>query len=463
MKLKLTLSFDVIITVPGANINEIFVGIDEGLKEVGPEIAAAVLEEVQEETVTRIQKGEWTGKELGHKTPEGKTCPGGGWEKAGLRPRTMKGALGHRAAFSLQQMKCGRCGKHVRVLLPILDVEKWQRHTGELEKAVSTEVCKQSYRWGIETLEQTGGVPVPRSSAHRWVIQGDLGGLMSDPQGGEEAVGMMIDGTGLKRQGKDWKRQVAHTGKKNEEIRVVVGVTKGGDLIPFGTWTDLGWDEIAEEVRKKVGEEWQADYVLADGEKGLLESFEEFGKESGRCEWHLVRNLGHTLWQEEIPKEKRSVYQEELQNLIGIELPEEDFEHIDEETKAEIKEKLKRNEEAYKNLVETFEKKGLKKPAAYLRRAMGKIFTNIKIWLSLGYISPTTISILERLMRVINRRMKSIGARWSNEGAGKIAGLLLKRIYQRKEWDRYWREKLDLQGRFRMNLTSVQVEPVCVT
>ena len=39
MKLKLTLSFDVIITIPGANINEIFVGTDEGLKEVGPEDA----------------------------------------------------------------------------------------------------------------------------------------------------------------------------------------------------------------------------------------------------------------------------------------------------------------------------------------------------------------------------------------------------------------------------------------
>ena len=66
-------------------------------------------------------------------------------------------------------------------------------------------------------------------------------------------------------------------------------------------------------------------------------------------------------------------------------------------------------------------------------------------------------------MRVINRRMKSIGARWSSEGASKAAGLLLKRIYQRKEWDRYWKEKLDLRGRFEMKLTSVQVEPVCVT
>lgn len=45
-----------------------------------------------------------------------------------------------------------------------------------------------------------------------------------------------------------------------------------------------------------------------------------------------------------------------MQNLIEIELPEEDYESIDEETKAEIAEKLKRNEEAYKNLVEAFEK-----------------------------------------------------------------------------------------------------------
>lgn len=80
MKLKLTLSFDIIITLPGANINEIFVGIDGGLKEVGPEIAGEVLEEIQEETVTRIQNGEWTGEALCHETPEGKTCPGGGWE-----------------------------------------------------------------------------------------------------------------------------------------------------------------------------------------------------------------------------------------------------------------------------------------------------------------------------------------------------------------------------------------------
>lgn len=282
---------------------------------MGPEIAGEVLEEIQEEAVTLLQTEEWTGESVKHETAEGKSCLGGDWQKAGLRLRTMKGALGHRAEFSLQQMKCGRCGKHVRVLLVLLDVEKWQRHTGELEKAVSTEICKQSYRWGADTLEQTGGVPVPKSSAHRWVIRGNLGGLVDEPHNEKEAARIMIDGTGLKRQGKEWKRQVAFTGRKNEEIRVVVGVTKAGDLIPFGTWMDLQWGEITEEVRKRVGEEWQADYVLADGEKGLLESFtvytdscEEFGKESGRCEWHLIRNLGYSLWQEEVSKEERSVY-----------------------------------------------------------------------------------------------------------------------------------------------------------
>ena len=52
-------------------------------------------------------------------------------------------------------------------------------------------------------------------------------------------------------------------------------------------------------------------------------------------------------------------YQEELQNLVGIELPEDDYESIDEETKAEIAEKLEKSEEVYKRLIETFEEKEL--------------------------------------------------------------------------------------------------------
>jgi hypothetical protein len=60
---------------------------------------------------------------------------------------------------------------------------------------------------------------------------------------------------------------------------------------------------------------------------------------------------------------------------------------------------------------------------------------------------PKVISILERVMREIGRRIKKIGASWKEKGLLAVAEVLLTRIYSPYAWQQYWIELLDIKNR----------------
>ena len=125
-----------------------------------------------------------------------------------------------------RRLRCVRCGKSVVALREFLGIRKHQSKTAELEQVVAEVVSEQSYRRTSRHLEMIGEIPVPKSTAHRWVMESNCDELKTD---GEVVDVLFADGTGYKR------RPDPSTGQNNRgEVRVALGVTSDGTVVSFG-------------------------------------------------------------------------------------------------------------------------------------------------------------------------------------------------------------------------------------
>jgi len=129
-------------------------------------------------------------------------------------------------------------------------------------------------------------------------------------------------------------------------------------------------------------------------------------------------------------KEKESQPEtDKIKQLIGIELPEGDFEILKEEDKELVRTKYENSKSEIKELIETFCQKGYNKGASYLEKLSDRMFTNIELWLKTGVIAPKTTSLLERVFREIGRRLKRIAWGWSDEAVTNISKMIMIRQY----------------------------------
>jgi len=72
-----------------------------------------------------------------------------------------------------RRLKCRNCGKSITPLRDFLGLECHQSKSLELEKLVTEIVSEQSYRRSSSHLSSIGNIPVPKSTAHHWVVQSD--------------------------------------------------------------------------------------------------------------------------------------------------------------------------------------------------------------------------------------------------------------------------------------------------
>jgi hypothetical protein len=121
-----------------------------------------------------------------------------------------------------------------------------------------------------------------------------------------------------------------------------------------------------------------------------------------RCLWHLVHQLKHFLWLDNLPLEQRAPYVKELIMIL----------HRSSHVK-EMKEK-------YRSFIRKLKANGFIQSCVHLRNAEPEIAT----FREHGIVGYTT-SPIERGMREINRRT-DIGVRWSVPG---VENLLLVKIY----------------------------------
>ena len=350
-----------------------------------------------------------------------------------------------------RRLKCTGCGKTVIPLRQFLDLELYQSKSSELEKLVTEVVSEQSYRRSSSHMELIGSIPVAKSTAHRWVAQSDCDKLDSS----DETLDLLFaDGTGYKRRPDD-DRDINNRG----ELRVALGVDKSGSIAPLGAFSGKSWKEIACAVNGRTDtDEPVADMLISDGERGLEQNLSVLCGDHQRCHWHLVRDLNYTMWQDTAGKLERKETQKELAAIIGIEIPEEDFEQVCDDDKDALEDAVAGAERDIRKLIGKLLDKGYQTAAEYLIRASKNMFGYARRWLKTGIVTPRVSSMIERMMRELARRLKRMAFGWSEDGAAKMARIIIKRFTSAGQWEKYWRERLRIQNNVMLVLRNIKAE-----
>jgi len=181
--------------------------------------------------------------------------------------------------------------------------------------------------------------------------------------------------------------------------------------------------------------------------------------ESQRCTWHGPRGRYHALWEDGLRKKDSQPHIDKLKHLVGIELPQEEYEILKQEDKDQVQRQYQSSKSEIDQLVSLFRSKGYYKGASYLENLSERIFTNIQIWLKTGVIAPKTTSLLERMFREIGRRLKRIAWGWSDSAVKKLSQMIILKQYRKEKWEQYWRQKLGIAGHFKIQIEMVEICP----
>jgi len=372
-------------------------------------------------------------------------CRGRKVRKRGYRshPRHLSTVFG-KLKFPIRVVECSRCGAFYSPLLSALQIGAYARKETNFEQEVIEAVIDTNYR----RLINGRSIDISVGGIHNLVVGSDVDRVYQTPVSLEQFSGIMADGTGLKQ----------YRGQKGE-LRAVIGVTTSGRVEPLGTFTNTDWSIIEQQIKERLkqNERHPLSFVY-DGEPGLDQFLADVAQ-SQRCTWHGPRGLYHALWQDGLKKKDSQPAIDQVKHLIGIELPEGDFEILKEEDKEPVKTRYQASKEQIQALIETFREKGYTHGASYLENISDRLFTHIEMWLQSGVIAPKTISLLERVFREIGRRLKRIAWGWSDKVATKLSKMILLKQYSRTQWEEYWKQKLDIKGYFQIEIASVNLSP----
>lgn len=368
-----------------------------------------------------------------------KCCPNGKLRHNGSYNRRIRTSSGE-FSLSIWRVQCSVCGKTFAPLKDFVQLGHYQTKTNELERTIVEAVAGNNYRRAVSNLYSNGKILLSHQTANRWVLATDCDEIkLSKDVIGTAPLQIMPDGTKFK--GKD-KNGKAHKG----DLKVVIGIRKNGEVFPLGTWAGSSWDEINKQWKDAEIKMPDGTILVSDGELGLSEAFAEYVSEQQRCHWHLPRDLYHMMYQDGARKKDTKPLQDALAGALAIELPAEDFKKVSEQEKDEIEEQMEKTEQVIDKLIYYLDAHGYEAASTYITRAKYGMFGYIRRWLKWGLISPRASSMVERVMRELARRIKRIAYGWSDKGVTKIARIILKRFTNEKEWEEYWKKKMNIIG-----------------
>ncbi len=453
-EIHITLRFDLAIGKVG--LNEIVYK----LKEIRDPLMIKILEQIlkgyddlisERLSQTKIypskaRKG--LGRHIRRDDPEGRYCRGRKILKRGYRNETRRmGTVFGKLDLPLRVAQCRNCGARYSPLLSALRIGRYARKETNFEHEVIEAVIDTNYRRLIDGRS----IDISLGGIHNIVVGSDIDQTFQGPVSVKGLSAIMADGTGVKQE----------KGRKGE-LRAVIGITKGGRVEPLGCFTNTEWPAIEHDIKERIkeGEAYNIPFIY-DGEPGLDDFLSDVA-ESQRCTWHGPRGAYHALWEDGLKKKESQPETDKIKQLIGIELPEGDFEILKEEDKAQVRSKYERSKSEIKELIKTFQEKGYKHGASYLESLSERLFTNIEIWLKTGIIAPKTTSLLERVFREIGRRLKRIAWGWSDKAVTNLSKMIMIKQYSRDKWEQYWKDKLGITGSFHIGIQSVNImDPVC--
>lgn len=303
--------------------------------------------------------------------------------RKGWRPRVLRSSRG-RLVLLVLQAKCKCCGRAFRPFTTALGLPFSRRCTDELiEKAVSL---------GVQ-------IPFQRSSdILKKLTAGSLSGEGIRQKIAEQAEAIAFQG------------DVADKTVLTDSTKVKAGLKERGASVQMAITAEpgpmvAGRPTIRKElVHLHVGDvEPLRDHLGAIRPQRIVHDgdtdFSDCADCVQRCRWHLVYQLKHYLWQDEIPYKDRGIYQGRLKNILFGE-----------------RSTAPRMLGAF---IKDLEAAGCTTSAEHLRNARAETFT-YRTDKSFTYATTTPI---EREMRELNRRA-DVGVRWSERGIENVLKVL---------------------------------------
>jgi len=446
-QIHITLRYN--IAIGKVNLNEIVYKLKELRDPLMLQILEQVLKTYDDLIVERLsrtdiypsKKRKGLGKHIRKDDPHNHFCRGRKVRKRGYRKKQRKiSTVFGDLSLPIREVECLNCGARYSPLLSALRLGRYARKETNLEHEVTEAVIDTNYRRLIDGRS----IDISLGGIHNIVVGSDIDETFKQPVSTEDLSAILADGTPVKE----------YQGRKGE-LRNVIGITKSGRVEPLGCFTNTPWPEIERIIKKRIkeAESYNIPFIY-DGEPGLDDFLSDVA-ESQRCTWHGPRGLYHALWQDGLKKKESQPDTDKIKELIGIELPEGDFEILKEEDKQQVKTKYETSKSEIKDLIKTFYERGYRHGASYLEGLSDRLFTNIELWLKTGVIAPKTTSLLERVFREIGRRLKRIAWGWSDEAVTNISKMIMIRQYSRDKWEEYWKEKLGIKGYFDIEIESV--------
>jgi hypothetical protein len=392
---------------------------------------------------SKARKG--LGRHIRKGDPEGRYCHGRKIRKRGYRshPRRFSTVFG-KLDQPIRVAECCTCGARYSPLLDALKISPYVRKEANFEHQVIEAVIDTNYRRLIEGHS----IDISLGGIHNIVVGSDIDQMDELPINLDDLSAIMADGTGVKQQ----------KGKKGE-LRAVIGVTTDGKVEPLGTFANTKWAKIEHVIKERIKQTKSSGIpFIYDGEPGLDDFLSEVA-ESQRCIWHGPRGLYHSLWEDGLKKKDSQPQIDKIKHLIGIELPETDFELLKQEDTQQVKQQYESSKAEITELINIFKEKGYHHGAAYLENLSQRLFTHVEIWLKTGVIAPKTISLLERIFREIGRRIKRIAWGWSDSAVSKLSKMIILKKYSKEKWKQYWKQKLGIEGHFNIHIYNVEICP----
>ena len=354
-------------------LEQILTGYDDLIaKRLSPQPGVMVPSKMRKGLGRHVRKGD----------RQGRFCHGRCISKRGYRkqPRVIATVFG-KLKLPIRVAQCRTCGARYSPLLDALKLMPYCRKESNFEHQVIEAVIDTNYRRLIEGRS----VDISLGGIHNLVVGSDVDQHEQVPVELDDLSAIMADGTGYKQQ----------RGKKGE-LRSVIGITTSGKVEPLGTFANTQWSDIERMVKDRLKQTKASGIPFVyDGEPGLDDFLSDVAR-SQRCAWHGPRGLYHALWEDGLKKKDSRLHTDKLKHLIGIELPQTDYELLLDEDKQSVEEKFRSSKDEIMQLINTFRQKSYYKAATYLENLSKRIFTNIEIWLKTGVIAPKTLQNFRR-------------------------------------------------------------------
>jgi hypothetical protein len=331
-----------------------------------------------------------------------------GFRRRGHRPRRLFTRLGQ-LDVRLAMLGCS-CGHRFAPLLGLLGVGPAQRIApGFARRAL--ELCTElPYRRAAQALRRETGAGPSERTLRRLVraaaAQCDLRAPRRD-LAGLEAV--LVDGTRVRAGPKKRARD-----DRGVELDIALGLC-GRDpagraqLELVGVTLDRGWRSLIRPLRAAGA----APIAVHDGDAGISRILDRALPQVPQqiCTFHLRDSFDHRLWQDGLALAARRALARAWGNAL---------EYAVDATDAA---------DALAAMSAMAQRHRWRRTATHLRL----ITPTAATWLRIGAAAHTT-SLLERVMREVNRRVDPVGVRWSRDGAAAMIDLLLARRFRHPDW-----------------------------